>query len=113
MLSGTRGSHMSVYTGLPERACRVVGVMKRQAASVMTTRTSAPALTNRRVSSAALYAAIPPVSPSRIFLPETSVIARQERSVKPQTGILSEFHGDYRLAPSGTPARAAARAGRR
>ena len=54
MLSGTRGSHMSVKTGLLESACSVAGVMKRQAASVMTTRTSAPALTKRRVSSAAL-----------------------------------------------------------
>src|SRR6266705_511599 len=37
-----------------------------------------------------------------------SVIARREWGVKPQTRILSEFHGDYRLAPAGAPARAAA-----
>ncbi len=54
MLSGTRGSHMSVNTAFPESACRVAGVMNRHAASVITTRTSAPAFTKRRVSSAAL-----------------------------------------------------------
>ncbi len=54
MLSGTLGSHMSVNTVFPESACNVTGVTNRQAASVITTRTSAPALTRRRVSSAAL-----------------------------------------------------------
>ena len=67
--SFTRSSHRSVHTGCPESACSVTGVMKRVAASVIAMRTSAPAFTSRRVSSAALYAAMPPVMPSRIRLP--------------------------------------------
>ena len=35
MLSGTRVSHMSVYTGWPDSACIVAGVMKPHAACVM------------------------------------------------------------------------------
>ena len=44
-------------------------VMKRVAACVMTTRTDAPTSFRRRASSAALYAAIPPVIPRMTFLP--------------------------------------------
>ncbi len=54
----------SVSTGRPDSAWNVVGVTKRVAASVITTSTATPALTNRRVNSAALYAAMPPVTPS-------------------------------------------------
>ena len=43
-----------VAAGWPDSACSVTGVMKRQAASVITTRTSIPPLTNRRVRAAAL-----------------------------------------------------------
>ena len=42
---------------------------ERVAASVITTRTVAPALTSRRQSSAALYAAMPPVIPSTTVCP--------------------------------------------
>jgi hypothetical protein len=52
--SATRASHRSVHTGWPDSACRVAVPMKRVAASVIATRTSAPALISRRVSSAAL-----------------------------------------------------------
>ncbi len=57
-------SHRSVNTGRPESAWNVTAVTKCVAASVMTTSTTMPALTSRRVSSAALYAAMPPVTPS-------------------------------------------------
>ena len=45
---------LSSATGAPDRVCNVSGVMKRVAASVMTTLTSAPPFTSRRQSSAAL-----------------------------------------------------------
>ena len=54
MLFGSRASHWLVTTGRPDSACIVTAVMKRSAASVITTRTWAPALTNSRVASAAL-----------------------------------------------------------
>jgi hypothetical protein len=54
MASETRASQRSVHTGWPESACIVAVPMKRVAASVMAMRTSAPALTSRRVNSAAL-----------------------------------------------------------
>ena len=54
MLSGMRGSQRSVQTVWPVSACRVTGVTKRVAASVMTTRTSQPALPRARASPAAL-----------------------------------------------------------
>jgi hypothetical protein len=57
------GSNRSSATAAPDSVCSVSGVMKRVAASVITTRTVAPAFTYRRTSSAALYAAIPPVTP--------------------------------------------------
>ena len=52
----------------PDSACIVIGVMNRHAPAVITTLTAISALTKRRVSSAALYAAMPPVSPSTIRL---------------------------------------------
>src|SRR5690349_24744403 len=54
---------------------------------------------------------MPPVIPSRIFFPETPVISSPASCVKRKTRILSEFHGDHRLAPAGAAARAAPRAG--
>ncbi len=47
-------SNRSNATGALDSVCRVSGVMKRVAASVITTRTVAPAFTNMRQSSAAL-----------------------------------------------------------
>ena len=58
---------MSVRTGRPDSACSVSGVTKRQAAAVMQTSTAMSALTKSRVSSAALYAAMPPVRPRTIL----------------------------------------------
>ncbi len=66
------GANMSRATSCPDSARIVSGVMNWHAASVMTTRTCAPALTSNRHSSAALYAAIPPVTPSTTFLPARS-----------------------------------------
>ena len=54
MLLAIRASHMSVNTGLPDSACSVAGVMKPQAASVITTCTSTPLRVSSRTSSAAL-----------------------------------------------------------
>ena len=54
MLFGMRASHCDVYTGRPESACMVTGVMNCVAASVITICTVAPALMSRRVSSAIL-----------------------------------------------------------
>src|SRR5260221_11707375 len=45
--------------------------------------------------------------------PEISVIAIRLEALSGETGILSEFRGDYRLAPAGASSRAAARARRR
>jgi hypothetical protein len=74
MLSGTRGSHRSEYTAWPDSACKVIGAIKRAPASVITTRRSTPALTSSRASSADLYAATPPVTPSSTRLPPIPVI---------------------------------------
>src|SRR6267142_4839104 len=51
---------------------------------------------------------MPPVIPSRIFFPETSVISIRNSALNDKTGILSEFHGHHRLAHAGTAARAPA-----
>ncbi len=68
------GSSKLSDTGRPETACMVSGVMNSLAAWVITTCTVAPRSTNRRVNSAHLYAAIPPLIPSRIFLPANDCI---------------------------------------
>ena len=61
-------SSRSISTRFPVSACIVSGVTNSCAARVMTTRTSAPARVNKRDNSAHLYAAIPPVMPSRMRL---------------------------------------------
>ncbi len=76
MLSATRLSHRSVHTGCPDSACIVTGVMNRVAASVMATRTSTPARASSRTSSAALYAAMPPVMPSNTRFPVNAIEPR-------------------------------------
>ena len=59
-------SHRLVRTGWPLTACNEVAVTKCAAAAVITTLTSAPASRRRRTRSGHLYAAIPPVIPSRM-----------------------------------------------
>jgi hypothetical protein len=59
-------SQSSVRTGRPDSAWKVSGVTKRRAPALITTCTSAPCSRSWRTSSAALYAAMPPVTPSRI-----------------------------------------------
>src|SRR5947208_12956161 len=66
--------HRSVSTGRPVSACMVSGVMNRHAAGVITTSTVTSACTNRRASSADLYAAMPPVKPSTMR--DIDVVAR-------------------------------------
>ena len=67
-------SHIPINTGLPDNACMVIGVINLVADSVITTVTSKLALTNRRTSSADLYAAMPPVIPSTT-LPNTNCLS--------------------------------------
>jgi len=54
--------------GFLERVANVKGVINYLASGVMIIFTLAPFLTNKRVRCAALYAAIPPVTPRIIFL---------------------------------------------
>jgi len=56
------------YTGCLDNVQRVSGVIKSNALGVQMILTSAPFLMNKRVKTTALYAAIPPVMPRRIFL---------------------------------------------
>ena len=56
-----------VNTSLPETAWNVNSVTNSNAASVIATRTSAPAERNLRTISGALYAATPPVTIRRIL----------------------------------------------
>src|SRR5882762_2080162 len=56
----------SVITFCPVRAAKVSGVMNSRAPRVITTSTVNPSCCRRRTSSAALYAATPPVTPSVI-----------------------------------------------
>ena len=57
---------MSEATGLRESVCKVRGWIKLQAPAVIIGNTSAPASLKRLVMSAALNAAIDPVTPSSI-----------------------------------------------
>jgi hypothetical protein len=54
MALGAAASHWLSTTGRPDSACSVTGVMNCVAASLISTCTSAPALTSRRTSSATL-----------------------------------------------------------
>ena len=55
-------------TGFLDKVESVSGVMKSLEAGVITTLTLAPAFINNRTKLADLYAAIPAVMPSKIFL---------------------------------------------
>src|SRR5205814_4725726 len=57
-----------VVTGLLDSVCRVSGEINSVASCVMMMKTSCPCLTSRLASSADLYAAIDPVTPSTIDL---------------------------------------------
>src|SRR5512147_671576 len=61
-------------TGCLESVCNVRGVTNSSAARERITRTLAPALSSARTRSGALYAAMPPVTPRRIVLPETLML---------------------------------------
>ena len=56
-------------TPMPDSVSKLSGATKRQACSVMTTRTAAPSFFSRLTISHALYAAIPPVTPSTTHFP--------------------------------------------
>src|SRR5688572_25836250 len=62
-------SHSEVWAGSPVSAENVSGPMNRVAFSVRMTATSAPAAFRRRATRAALYAAIPPETPSNTRRP--------------------------------------------
>src|SRR5689334_7153789 len=68
-------SYKSVMTGCLESVLNARGVMKRKASAVMMTWTSQPCFVSWLVRSAALYAAIEPVTPNTMFL----LIARGSR----------------------------------
>src|SRR5438105_697293 len=57
-----------MMTPCPETVARASGETNRAALGVRTTRTVAPASCNRRTSSGALYAAMPPLTPRTIFM---------------------------------------------
>src|SRR5258705_8698139 len=57
-------AHTPVATGWPDSAAHVASPTKRSADAVGTTRTGCPDSVNRRSSSQALYAAIPPATPN-------------------------------------------------
>ncbi len=80
------GVHISTRAARPLRAAKVSGPTNRAAASVRTTSTSAPACTNLLHRSAALYAAMPPVTPRITFLPAKSA------SVIPKLPSFDEGH---------------------
>jgi len=82
MLLATRGSHWSVNTSFPESAWKVTGVTKCVAASLITTCTEAPSLISSRTSSAALYAAMPPVMPRTMRFPASSMSAALQSLVR-------------------------------
>src|SRR5580658_9567367 len=63
------GENIPVITFSPESAANVSGRTNSWAARVMMTCTRMPRSCSKRTISAALYAAIPPVTPSAIFIP--------------------------------------------
>ncbi len=65
---------VSVATGFELSVWSVSGAINSVALRVIMTRTLAPLVTSRRTSSAALYAAIPPLTPSTIVLPLSTPI---------------------------------------
>src|SRR5690348_2723521 len=69
-LAGEESSapNISVITFFPVSAAKVRGVMNSRAERVITTWMSSFSCWRRRTSSAALYAATPPVTPSAIFM---------------------------------------------
>src|SRR3984957_16658773 len=66
--AASSAANISVMTFLPVSAAKVSGVMNSCAERVITTCTSSFSCCRRRTSSAALYAAIPPVTPRTIFI---------------------------------------------
>lgn len=68
MPASVSGSKRSEETLLPDKAWSVRGVINSSADLVITTLTDEPAFFNARTISADLYAAIPPVTPNKIFL---------------------------------------------
>ena len=63
----------SPWTGCPESTERVGSVTNRAAVAVRTTRTSAPSSRSRRSTRGALYAAMPPLTPSRTRRPSSLI----------------------------------------
>ena len=66
---GAAGSHMSIATGSPVMPASVTGPRNRAADAVITGSTLAPALTSKRATAAALYAAMLPVTHSATVRP--------------------------------------------
>lgn len=83
--SGFHGASVrqrSRATSLRESVFSVSGVINSSASRVISTRTSAPSLTKIETISAALNAAIEPVTPSAIFFPSRNGMTRASVSRK-------------------------------
>src|SRR5262245_43907212 len=82
-------SHWSVITSCPLNVCSVRGVMNCRPPAVMMTCTSVPAFTRPRTISAALYAAMPPLTP-RAMRGRPAPRSTSRRPVKALRGLSPE-----------------------
>src|SRR5689334_15538969 len=82
----------SVETGLPDSAAQVGAPTNSSAAAVGTTVTSCPDSVNRRSSSAALYAAMPPETPRTTRVPAGPVMGLDLLLAERRGGVGSGLH---------------------
>src|SRR5690606_20460561 len=103
------GSHSEVRTGCPDSAWKVCAPTKRCAFSVIATRTPPPASRRRRTRSAALYAAMPPHTHSRMRRPSRRRAVPLVGGVRP--AIRATAYPMARRVPAARPGRARWNAG--
>ena len=90
--------HKLVKTGEPVTASKLFGPTNRQAFSVITVLTPAPAAVSLLARSTALYAAIPPLTPSRTLSPSSRIEWRVETFFsRLWSGVKSESFGFSRF----------------
>src|SRR5512146_1116014 len=89
--------HMSSNTPWRDSVSNVSGATNLVAASVMTTCTSAPAFVSSRSNSTALYAAMLPVTPSRMRLPLRLMSRFPRRLVSATVSCVAPEENAYRL----------------
>ena len=80
--------------GFCDSVASVSGVMNCFAVGVITTLTLAPCFTSKRTSCAALYAAMPPVTPSNMFFPDNANVSQllEEEIVKARLRVCASKH---------------------